>query len=181
MFPLRKVESLAATFTWALILGCVVGHQARVENHCPFPIYLQSVQRPPTRQNPVYRIDPGQTYSENYKPVLDGTGVSIKISKMASTVVAPVTQFEYAFVPGQSPNLFYDLSDINDADPRQFCEFGLALYSSSAQCPTVVCPPNCAQFCSQVYNKFNDDYATKGCDDGPLTLILCTDDESVAS
>lgn len=124
----RKQKSLAAINTWSMILGCVAGDQARVENHCPFPIYLQSVQQPVPQPNPVYQIDPGQTYSENYKPVESGTGVSIKISRMEQgpSIVDPITQFEYAFVPSQSPNLFYDLSDINDADPRQFCEFGLA-------------------------------------------------------
>ncbi|KAK8140587.1 hypothetical protein G3M48_003502, partial [Beauveria asiatica] len=110
---------------------------------------------------PVYQINSGQTYSEDYKPVENGTGVSIKISRM-QTIAGPITQFEYAFVPEQSPSLFYDLSDINDANPRQFCEFGLALYPSFRECSPVICPANCGQFCSQVYNKFNDDYATQG-------------------
>lgn len=154
--------------------GCAAGHQARVENHCPFPIYLRSVQQLILEPSPVYRIDPGQAYSENYKPVNNGTGVSIKISRVLS-MTGPITQFEYAFVPQQTPNLFYDLSDINDGNPRQFCDFGLALYPSSLECSPIICPADCRRSCSQVYNKFDDDSATRGCHEESLALIVCID------
>lgn len=157
---------------WSFIIGRTVGHQARVENHCPFPVYLRSVQQLILEPSPVYQIDPGQAYSEIFKPVDNGTGVSIKISR-GQSVIGPITQFEYSFVPQQTPNLFYDLSDINDGNPRQFCDFGLALYPYSPEFSPIICPADCRRSCSQVYNKFDDDSATRGSHEDSLTLILC--------
>lgn len=147
--------------------------EARVENQCPFPVYLQSVQTEPSE---IREIQPGNVYSEGFKPVQDGTGVSIKIAmaSLATSLAGPITQFEYAFVPWQTPNLFYDISSINDEVPRQFCQHGLTVRPSSAECAPIVCSPGCLDFCSQVYNKPDDDFATTGCNtSGDITLVLC--------
>ncbi len=160
---------------WPCLVGCVAGYQAHVKNQCNSPIYLQSVQ-PPDIPAPAVKINPGEIYSEDYKPVVHAAGVSIKNSKAEAggTVADPITQFEYSFVPDQLPDLYYDISNINNAQPRQFCEFGLALYPSSPQCPAIVCPPDCTEFCPQVYN-MPSSHATNGCPAGDLTLIFCID------
>lgn len=158
--------------------GTVVNADAHVKNRCPFTVYVQSVQQQESR---VYSIDPGMSYSEVYKPAVSGTGVSIKIGRNVVSdvsgghVLGPITQLEYAYTPWRSPSLWYDLSDINDEKPRQFCDHGIVLQPSSPQCPVVDCPPDCRSVCSRVYNKFDDDYATKGClEVVDLTLTLCT-------
>ncbi|KAH6871058.1 hypothetical protein B0T10DRAFT_592833 [Thelonectria olida] len=90
-----------------------------------------------------------------------------------------VTQFEYTYDPTLYPgtDLYYDVSDINDAFPRQFCDYGVALKPDRPECPSVLCPPDCQKNCSAVYNYYNDDFATHGCDsDASLTLFLCQGD-----
>lgn len=146
---------------------------ARVVNHCPFTIYIQSVQQ---ESSQTHELQPGDFYFEGYKTVVNGTGVSIKMAtaNFGASPAGPLTQFEYAFVPWQDPDLYYDVSSINDIAPRQFCQYGLSLRPSSAECAPIVCPPDCGNFCSQVYNKPNDDVATKGCHaSGDTTLTLC--------
>ncbi|KAJ2982411.1 hypothetical protein NQ176_g1406 [Zarea fungicola] len=146
---------------------------ARVVNRCPFAVYLQSVQQAPSE---THELQPGDLYFEAYKPVIDGTGVSIKIAtaNLGTSLAGPLTQFEYAFVPGQNPDLYYDISSINDMAPRQFCQYGLHVQPSSAECASIDCPSDCGNFCSQVYNEPNDDFATKGCHaSGDTTLTLC--------
>lgn len=146
---------------------------ARVVNYCPFTVYVQSVQQEPSE---IYEVSPGGSYSEAYRTVIDGTGVSIKIATatLGASLADPLTQFEYAFVPWQNPDLFYDVSSINDQAPRQFCQYGLRVQPSSAECASIVCPADCGNFCSQVYNEPNDDFATKGCRaSGDTILTLC--------
>ncbi|KAH6865345.1 BYS1 domain-containing protein, partial [Thelonectria olida] len=90
-----------------------------------------------------------------------------------------VTQFEYTYDPTLYPgtDLYYDVSDINDAFPRQFCDYGVALKPDRSECPSVLCPPDCQKNCSAVYNYYNDDFATHGCDShASLTLFLCQGD-----
>lgn len=146
---------------------------ARVVNHCPFTVYLQSVQQ---ESSDIHELQPGASYSEVYKTVVGGTGVSIKLATavLGASLADPLTQFEYAFVPWQNPDLFYDVSSINDQAPRQFCQYGLRIQPSSAECASIVCPADCGSFCSQVYNVPNDNFATKGCRaSGDTILTLC--------
>lgn len=146
---------------------------ARVVNHCPFTVYIQSVQQ---ESSDIHELQPGGLYSEAYKTVVDGTGVSIKIATavLGASLATPLTQFEYTFVPWQNPDLFYDVSSINDQAPRQFCQYGLSVQPSSAECALIVCQADCGNFCSQVYNVPNDNFATKGCRaSGDTILTLC--------
>ena len=159
--------------------------QVTVINLCPFSVYLASVQQ---ASSSIDELAAGESYTEMTRPALNGTGVSIKITSNsrvgeASTEAdrsnafdsSPKTQFEYSYVPLQQPtDLYYDLSDINDAFPRQFCRFGIALLISSSDCPDVLCPPNCDGICPDSYNNPNDNYATKGCQSGTdIALTLC--------
>ncbi|KAH6883497.1 hypothetical protein B0T10DRAFT_410933, partial [Thelonectria olida] len=87
-----------------------------------------------------------------------------------------VMLFEYAYNPTlhAGADLYYDASDINDAFPRQFCDYGLALKPDRSEYPSVLCPPDCQGNRSAVYHYEDDGSATHGCDsDTSLTLFLC--------
>ena len=88
-----------------------------------------------------------------------------------------VTQFEYTYDPQVDPSLpdlYYDMSDVDDQLPRQFCPWSYTLEPGSSRCRRVRCPANCSQICTEVYNVHDDDHATAGCDSGiGLTLTLC--------
>jgi hypothetical protein len=153
--------------------------QARVVNNCPFTIYLQSVQ---TEASHIEELTPGDVYTEELKLALNGTGVSIKISRsiqaLVSAVAGAITQLEYAYTPWMLPypDVYYDVSDIDDRQPRQFCDYGFALQGPRVDCPTVTCPPDCGNFCAEVYNKPKDDYATRACQSGGtgvISLAMC--------
>ncbi|EXU95176.1 hypothetical protein X797_011750 [Metarhizium robertsii] len=161
-----------------------LGH-AIVINRCPFSVFLASVQA----TSPfVLELPPGDTYVETYRPVENGTGVSIKITSdicVGKTLTdvgranafasSSKTQLEYSYVPSQHPtDLYYDLSDINDEFPRQFCAYGVALHTSASDCPGVLCPSSCDDVCPNVYNDPNDNHATKGCRSSvDIALALC--------
>ncbi len=177
----RPSITMQLVFAWlcCFVSSCVAvaGPQARVVNSCPFAVYLQSVQ---LEARPMQYLGPGAVYSEDCRPVVEGTGVSIKIAKALQLDSwhidndGPVTQFEYGYTPWQLPSdLYYDVSDINDAAIRQFCSYGLEVQHSAPECPQIVCPPGCDTFCLQAYNQPND-IATKGCHSGgDITLTLC--------
>lgn len=169
-----------------LIASAYAVSKARVQNNCSFPIFLSPVQ---VEANlPITTLQPGKTYQENYrlKMAMAGrppTGVSIKVSsdprmgdrKDGNDLSGiPLTQLEYTYDPAMWPDLFYDISDINDHEPRQFCHSGLRLIPDRKTCPTITCPPGCGSFCSQAYNK-PDDLGTKACSsDTGITLLLCS-------
>jgi hypothetical protein len=186
----------------AVLLGggasCVAQSQAGVFNKCDFSVYLRSVQADIAD---VVTLLPGESYHETYRHGVtyyaetgsDVTvGVSIKITtdqrlsqaasdgdRVSAFDSSAVTQFEYTYDPTLYPgtDLYYDVSDINDAFPRQFCDYGVALKPDRSECPSVLCPPDCQKNCSAVYNYYNDDFATHGCDsDASLTLFLCEGD-----
>lgn len=147
--------------------------QAVVVNNCSFPVLLQSVQRDVSA---VQVLSPGATYAENFKPEIEGTGVAIKVGDATTGTqgAQSILQFEYSYKPGQSPDLFYDISDINNSKPRQFCQYGYKLESDPPVCRTIKCLPDCQNFCPQVYNTPSENYATAGCNSNVnLSLILC--------
>lgn len=166
--------------------------QVSVVNRCKFPVFLRSVQRD---ASPIQRLDPHQKYSEIYRPVANNTGVSIKIAsnagisteedeqnRSATFNTSPITQLEYSYVPWNAPvDLFYDLSAINDSPEGQFCHYGYDLYTTSIKCEAVLCPPQCDTFCPNVYNRPDDDWATKGCNSNAgLELVLCSSNPAVS-
>lgn len=145
---------------------------ARVVNNCPYPIYIRSVLASDIGEP--FLLHPGDLYTEPYRPQVcynnipnksppsNCSGVSIKIGKSLS--MPSITQFEYTYVPNATPDLYYDISDINDAFPRQFCQYGYTLSMEDDNCKKINCPPNCKENCSAIYNYYNDDLATSGCD-----------------
>lgn len=169
--------------------------RAQVVNECSFPVYLRTDQ---LDEPSVRMLHPGDTYSETYRYKMaynpatgsgSATGVSIKISadyrlnqelneeeRRAVFGSSAITQLEYTYDPSlhPRPDLYYDVSDINDGTPRQFCAYGLALQPQSPSCPAVICPPNCQQNCSSVYNYPSDNFAAHGCQsDVDLIFFLC--------
>ncbi|OWT42537.1 hypothetical protein VFPPC_17465 [Pochonia chlamydosporia 170] len=165
--------------------------QVSVVNRCKFSVFLASVQRD---VSPIMQLGPGKTYQETYRPVVNGTGVSIKIASnsrigeetdggRSSAIfnVSPITQLEYSYVPEGVPDLFYDISAINDVHRRQFCQYGYELHTTSSSCDSVVCPPRCDAFCPSVYNLPDDNWATRGCKSNfGLELVLCSSNSGVA-
>jgi hypothetical protein len=169
---------------------------ATVSNRCIFPVYLKSVQLSETLLQTLF---PGDCYNESYRyasafnpaiGALSSVGVSIKITtnetvgqysdetaRNAAFDSSAVTQFEYTYepVPYPSPDLYYDLSDLDDNMPRQFCDYGIRLEASSVECDTITCLPDCSRVCSDAYNN-PDDIATHACySTANLNLILCSD------
>ena len=169
--------------------------KAIVSNRCSFPVYLKSVQ---LNETPTYTLLPGDCYSETYRyasafnPATGDTsavGVSIKITtnetvglsvddfaRTAAFNSSAITQFEYTYDPAPCPlrDLYYDLSDINDDIPRQFCDYGITIEPSSAECDTIACSSDCAHVCVDAYNNPADN-ATHACFSNiNLNLILCT-------
>ncbi|KAK3934014.1 hypothetical protein QBC46DRAFT_274646 [Diplogelasinospora grovesii] len=165
-----------------------------VLNRCSFPVYLKSVQ---LNETPPQALFPGDCYSETYRYAsafnpatgnFSAVGVSIKITtdeavgqsldetgRSAAFDSSAVTQFEYTYdpVPYPLPDLYYDLSDINDTMPRQFCGYGIRIEPSSAECNTIACTPDCSQACVDAYNNPADN-ATHACySTVNLNLILC--------
>lgn len=178
-------------FCWS----CQAVSQARIFNQCDFPVYVRSV----LGDSPaVGVVNPGDSYVEDYRYLSafnpayghnTTVGVSMKIVHDATVDHAmsdqeriaafdgasTVTQLEYTYDPSLTPDLYYDISDINDERPRQFCQWGLELLPDSPECATVSCPSNCGQDCPAVYNAWNDDHATHGCSSSVgITLLLCT-------
>jgi hypothetical protein len=171
--------------------------QARVLNKCPFPVYIRSV----LGDEPLVQIvPPGEAYAETYRHLSaynpaygynTSVGVSIKIvrgpeissnmeeeKKMALFHQwGAVTQFEYTYDPSLGPDLpdlYYDISEIDDRSPRQFCQWGYSIRPDSSSCEEVVCPARCDSNCANVYNVWNDDHATRGCSsEVGLSLVLC--------
>lgn len=143
-------------------------------NKCSFPVLLQSVQRDVLASQ---ELIPGATYAEDFKPETEGTGVAIKVGNASAGMLGgqSILQFEYSYKPGQSPDLFYDISDINNSKPRQFCQYGYQIESDSPMCRAIKCLPDCQNFCPQVYNTPSENYATAGCNSNvSLSLILCS-------
>lgn len=147
----------------------------------------------------VVTLSPGESYSETYRyasaynPATNADssiGVSIKITsdrrlsqatteseRIAAFQSSPITQLEYTYDPTlyPAPDLYYDVSDIDDTSPRQFCQYGITLQPESAECQPVTCLPDCHRNCSAVYNYADDDFATYGChSDSALTMLLCS-------
>lgn len=187
------------TFLPVIALGhaCWAQSQARVLNSCSFPVYIRSVQGD---DPPVNILSPGEMYAEQYRylsaynPAVGyntSVGVSIKIARGLD--ISPdmdqqqrvdsfdksgaVTQFEYTydpFVKPGMPDLYYDISDIDDRPTRQFCQWGLSLQPDSPSCEAVSCPAQCGSNCAAVYNVWNDDEATHACgSEIGMTLMLC--------
>ncbi|KAM4067477.1 hypothetical protein HRG_012273 [Hirsutella rhossiliensis] len=123
--------------------------RVQVVNNCGFPVHLRADQL----DEPKVRIlQPKDIYSEAYRNKIaynpatganSATGVSIKISAdsrlnqdladgdhISVFEASAVTQLEYTFDPSlqPGPDLYYDVSDIDDNSPRQF---------------SVICPPDC--------------------------------------
>lgn len=170
--------------------------QVIVSNRCSFPVYLQSVQ---LNETPPLRLLPGDCYNETYRyasafnpatGALSSVGVSIKLTTNGAVSQSSdeaarntafdssaVTQLEYTYepVPFPWPDLYYDLSDINDNMPRQFCRYGIRIVPSNMECDTVACAADCSRACGAAYND-PDDIATHACySTASLNLILCSD------
>ena len=166
---------------------------AQIINRCRFPVYITSVQ---VDSSPVYALEPGDRYSEEYEFMsapnaatgYNATvGVSMKVTRDSRVGQnsegqiqvfdsAALTQFEYTYDPTlqPGPDLYYDISAINDATPWQFCQWGMILYTDDLACPTISCPSDCLEPCSAVYNVWNENSATHGCYSYvDLTLELC--------
>jgi hypothetical protein len=158
--------------------------QVNVVNRCPFAVFVKSVQQDVSQ---VQELAFNKIYSETYRPVINGTGVSIttnikvgeEFDEQKRSVEfdnSPVTQLEYSYVPANGPvDLFYDISAIDDSPERQFCQYGYQLHTTSFSCDSVHCPARCDTFCPHVYNLPDDNWATHGCtSDVGLDLVLCT-------
>ncbi|EQL33036.1 hypothetical protein RJZ56_002630 [Blastomyces dermatitidis] len=154
---------VAAATAFATLVPSVLAGNAIVKNNCPFPVYLQSVCE--NGNVPRHKIEPGATFTEQYRAKPDGGGCSLKISDETSG--SEITQFEYTL---SGEKVFYDVSNI---DGYPFMENGVSLSSTTHDCPVVNCQAG-VRLCKGAYNKPDDDHATHACaSSSDLTLTLC--------
>lgn len=91
----------------ALSASTAFAAHAVVRNKCGFPVYVTSVQ---TSQDPIQKILPRGIFSEDQKPVVNRTGVAVKIAKAEADLakVAPVLVMAYSW--SEQSGLYYSLS-----------------------------------------------------------------------
>jgi hypothetical protein len=136
------------------------------ENWCNSEVYVWSVANVPN--NTINYLAPViGDFNETYRTNPNGGGISLKIA--TAPVDSDITQFEYTYLT-ENPNVYYDISNVNG---YPFEEWGLALSPPAPNCSSISCDPGVA-LCPDVYNKPDDDLATKNCDvSANLTLTLC--------
>lgn len=105
-------------------------------------------------------LDPGSSYSENWRVNLNGGGISIKMAMKPEQV--DVLQYEYTL---QGDTIFWDLSLIDMGTDSQFTKVGFAVTSNDGGCPSATCAPGDTA-CADAYLVWNDDHATHGCPSG---------------
>lgn len=176
-------ESILVTCSSSLYPGTIAGKRSE-------PMSFRSVSEVCSTKRVSNRgLSPQQDCSEAYRPVIYGTGVSIKITTnneigeeideqklMVEFGNSPIMQLEYSYVPWNSlVDLFYDISAVDDSPARQFCQDGCQLRTTSIKGDSVFCPAQCDKFCPHVYNRPDDNWATRGCSSHvALELALCT-------
>jgi hypothetical protein len=120
-----------------------------------------------------------ETHSWHWEPYqypVDGSGVSIKLSRSnSSDNSVPITQLEYSFT-GQT--LWYDLSNVNCGPTSQtsrgecpFLDGGMFLEVGQEGCPTSACNSEDLQ-CPQASNLPSDNWAVRSCDYNNKNLLM---------
>ncbi|KAF2092247.1 hypothetical protein K490DRAFT_53385 [Saccharata proteae CBS 121410] len=171
-----KSNTIAAALL-AAVPAAIAG-KATVVNNCDSDVHLWTADTQRGQLGPHSLSANGGDWSEAYYMVGDGDssdgGVSIKLTTDDDCDGA-ITQFEYTLSESGSPDLWYDISNVNcKGDSCPFYVGGFYLAAPIA----VDCGP-LTLLCDAVYNLFNDDKATHGTDsDEDLTLYLCGKDGS---
>ncbi|KAK7553118.1 hypothetical protein JOL62DRAFT_104693 [Phyllosticta paracitricarpa] len=148
---------------------------AGVINNCHYDVNLWTADTERGQKGP-FSLPAGETWSEEYYMVGTGAslngGVSIKLST-SDDCEGAITQFEYTYSSDGSPDLWYDISNVNCKGTA--CPFFVDGFYLDG--PTKVsCGPATA-VCDAVYNVWNDDTATHGTSSNKdLTLYLCGED-----
>jgi len=159
----NNMISRAAVLLAALASTASAG-KAIIQNSCSFPVYLSSVSNVagPTQELAAN----GGTYSEDWRSNPNGGGISIKIASDSS--FSQVTQFEYTL---ESPDLWYDLSNING---YPFEQWGVSIIPSDSSCNEVICPAG-VSLCAAAYNTPTEDWATAMCySASDMVVLLCS-------
>ncbi|KAF2145203.1 uncharacterized protein K452DRAFT_284598 [Aplosporella prunicola CBS 121167] len=165
------------TFAAAILaaLPLASAGKATVINNCDSGVNLWTADTSRGQKGP-HSVSAGGKWSEEYYMVGDGDasngGVSIKLTT-GNDCEGSITQFEYTYSASGSPNLWYDISNVNcKGDACPFYSGGFLLDG-----PTPVdCGP-LTLVCDKVYNLWNDDLATHGMtSDEDLVLYLCGKD-----
>ncbi|KAK8244467.1 hypothetical protein IWZ00DRAFT_498258 [Phyllosticta capitalensis] len=148
---------------------------AGVINNCDYDVNLWTADTERGQKGP-HSLSAGGSWSEEYYMVGSGSstngGVSIKLST-SDSCEGSITQFEYTYSSDGSPDLWYDISNVNCKGDA--CPFYLDGFYLDAP-TTVNCGPLTA-VCDAVYNEWNDDTATHGTTSSKdLTLYLCGED-----
>lgn len=162
-------------------LPAAMAGSAIVVNNCASNVNVWTADTERGQLGPDVIKKNGGTWSEEYYMVGDGSsnhgGVSLKLSTTDSCEGA-ITQYEYTLSSDGSPDLWYDISNVNcKGEACPFYTDGFYLDAPTA----VDCGPLTA-LCDAVYNLFNDDTATHGTEStNDLTLYLCGKDGSSSS
>ncbi|BCS25064.1 putative BYS1 domain protein [Aspergillus puulaauensis] len=146
--------SIAALASIASAVG-----NAKVHNNCNAPMYLWSVGGSVSN---VHRINPGETFSEQFHRDPTSGGIALKITRTPNGLYdgSPQLNFAYTLDPNQ---LWYDLSTVFGT---AFQGKVLTVTSSNEACPTICWPDGSQPAGSQV----------KTCDTvSDETLTLCAD------
>ena len=154
---------------------------AIVNNNCPYPLYLWSVDQNTNPANPIY-VAPYSSHSEPFRSPCSACGVSIKLSR--STSQSSIVQFEYAL---NNDLIYYDMSYINcahgtDASACPAHERGMRINGDGmgGTCGILWCRPN--RYCpdNAYYVPVPGDFQpVKTCGAGEvhgnLVMIMCSD------
>ncbi|EKG10297.1 hypothetical protein MPH_12577 [Macrophomina phaseolina MS6] len=155
--------------------------KAIVINNCDEDVNVWTADTERGQLGPETIKGSGGKWSEAYYMVGDGSssngGVSIKLSTTDSCE-GPITQYEYTYSSSGTPNLWYDISNVNcKGDACPFYTGGFYLDADIS----VDCGP-LTFLCDAVYNLWNDDKATHGTEaTKDTTLYLCGKDGSSSS
>lgn len=142
-FSSAKIILAMAFCGIALLRQAMAVDVAVVQNQCPYPVYIWSVDQ---LVNPAYptEIPSSSMYREELRTSCDGCGVSIKVSR--TQAIEDITQFEYAFF--SNGTLYYDISliDCVQGTNATMCpgwELGLRMVGGTddGECGEWYCPP----------------------------------------
>ncbi|KAH7053074.1 hypothetical protein B0J12DRAFT_44221 [Macrophomina phaseolina] len=168
MQPITVSAALLAALPAVMATG-----KAIVINNCDEDVNVWTADTERGQLGPETIKGSGGKWSEAYYMVGDGSssngGVSIKLSTTDSCE-GPITQYEYTYSSSGTPNLWYDISNVNcKGDACPFYTGGFYLDADIS----VDCGP-LTFLCDAVYNLWNDDKATHGTEatSPPRSLLL---------
>jgi hypothetical protein len=154
LFIIVALSALSVTLTQPI--RCPPWHGAvSIVNYLTADLYIRSVS---VEDGPLHILPAnGGRYDETWRPIVNSTGVSIKIA--TSMDMTDVLQFEYSAI---DPTIYWDVSCINLSGDSRLIAEGFTAIASDKNCQPVVCDRDDGD-CPDVYHEPDDNYAIRGC------------------